>query len=74
MGRLVQLGAGTVTWTVFQWWAVIGWPVTIEGNLAALLLASAASVIGLTAWHVCGNGWSGPRHSWWQHGRVESGC
>ena len=46
-----RLAAWTVGWTVFQWWAVIGWPETLEGALAALLTVSAASSVALVGWY-----------------------
>lgn len=49
---LVRLGFWTIAWTLFLWWAVIGWPETLEGSLAALVFASAISTTGLTAWHL----------------------
>ena len=50
-GQSVRLGTLTFLWTLFQWWAVIGWPGTAEEAHAALVLTIVASVVGLTGWY-----------------------
>jgi len=52
MGRQVlRLVAWTLGWTVFQWWAVIGWPETLEGRRTLLVLISLGSSVGLACWY-----------------------
>jgi hypothetical protein len=48
---LVRLAAWTVGWTVFQWWAVIGWPATLEEAHFLLMVTCGASSVGLTGWY-----------------------
>lgn len=47
----LRLGIWTVAWTLFQWWAVIGWPDSLEGAYAALILTSGGSIVGLAGWY-----------------------
>jgi len=49
--QLVRLASWTIGWTVFQWWAVIGWPDTLEGMRAALLVASMGSTLALVGYY-----------------------
>ncbi|MGH7266927.1 MAG: hypothetical protein ACREMB_19065 [Candidatus Rokuibacteriota bacterium] len=39
-----------VAWTLFEWWAVIGWPEALETRPAALILGGVATLVGLVVW------------------------
>ena len=52
MGRRgCRLALWALGWTLFEWWAVIGWPDSAETAEAALAVASAGSMLGLTGWY-----------------------
>ena len=40
-----------VAWTLYQWWAVIGWPSTVEEAHFTLMVVCGGSSVGLTAWY-----------------------
>jgi hypothetical protein len=45
-----RVAGWTLGWTVFQWWAVIGWPYALERSPAALILGGVATLVGLAVW------------------------
>jgi DMSO reductase anchor subunit len=47
----VRLVAWTIGWTLYQWWAVIGWPATVDEAHFALMVACGGSSVGLTVWY-----------------------
>ncbi|MBI3457302.1 MAG: hypothetical protein HY002_16110 [Candidatus Rokubacteria bacterium] len=49
--QMRRLVLWTLAWTLFQWWAVIGWPDTLEGAHAALILVSSGSIVGLVGFY-----------------------
>lgn len=49
---LARLAGWTGAWTVYLWWAAIGWPDNAETAQASLAGMSAASILGLVAWYV----------------------
>lgn len=51
IGRaLRRVGAWTVAWTLFQWWAVIGWPEGLGAEGVTVLFAGAMGVVGIAVW------------------------
>lgn len=48
---MLRLVLWTLAWTLFQWWAVIGWPDTLEGAHAALILVSSGSIVGFVGFY-----------------------
>jgi hypothetical protein len=48
---LVRLAAWTIGWTLFQWWAVIGWPATVDEAHFVLMVACAGSSGALIGWY-----------------------
>lgn len=48
---LLRLAGWTTAWTLFQWWAVIGWPGNAETARATLSVMSGGSVLGLVVWY-----------------------
>jgi hypothetical protein len=51
---LVRLAAWTVGWMLYEWWAVIGWPATLDEDHFVLMIACAGSSMGLTVWYAVG--------------------
>jgi hypothetical protein len=44
----------TLGWTLFQWWAVAGWPADAPPLYTAGALAAALSLVGLAVWRDVG--------------------
>jgi len=59
---LVRITAWAIGWTLYQWWAVIGWPATLEEAHFALMVACGGSAVGLTGWYALHRmvNWSAP--------------
>jgi hypothetical protein len=51
----------TVGWTLFQWWAVVGWPVGMPPLLSGSLLAAVLGLVGLAVWRDVGAAATAPR-------------
>ncbi len=49
--RLGHVAAWTGAWTLFQWWAVIGWPEQLDAAPAALLVSGITTLVGIAVWH-----------------------
>jgi|SRR5262245_7839800 len=47
--QLRRVAGWTGAWTLFQWWAVIGWPSALGGG-GVLVGTAALSAIGLVVW------------------------
>jgi hypothetical protein len=39
---------------LYEWWAVIGWPATLDEDHFVLMIACAGSSMGLTVWYAVG--------------------
>jgi hypothetical protein len=48
---LFRVVAWTIGWTLYQWWAVIGWPSTVDEDHLVLMIACAGSSLGFTGWY-----------------------
>jgi hypothetical protein len=45
-----RIAGWTVGWTLFQWWAVIGWPEHVTAAATAPLLFGVLSLVGIAVW------------------------
>jgi hypothetical protein len=45
-----RVAAWTLAWTLFEWWAVIGWPDALETRPAVLILGGVGTLVGLVVW------------------------
>src|SRR5262249_31532836 len=48
--QLRRVAGWTGAWTLFQWWAVIGWPSALGGGGGAVVGPAALGAIGLAVW------------------------
>jgi hypothetical protein len=61
VSRRLRLSAAWVTgWTLFLWWAVIGWPDSAATAHATLSVLSGGSIAGLVGWY----GWQSLSRLW----------
>jgi hypothetical protein len=57
---LLRVAAWATGWTLFLWWAVIGWPASAETAQATLSVLSGVSIAGLVGWY----GWQNLSALW----------
>jgi hypothetical protein len=48
------VAAWTLAWTLFQWWAVVGWPTNVSPLDTAGVLAAVLGLVGLAVWQDVG--------------------
>lgn len=62
--RLLRVAAWVAGWTLFLWWAVIGWPGSAETAQMTLSALSGGSIVGLVGWY----GWQSLSRLWRRSG------
>jgi hypothetical protein len=45
-----RIGVWTLGWTLFQWWAVIGWPEHVTAAATAPMLSGVLTLMGIAVW------------------------
>jgi hypothetical protein len=58
--QLLRVAGWVAGWTLFLWWAVIGWPDSAETAQATLSVSSGGSIAGLVGWY----GWQSLTRLW----------
>jgi hypothetical protein len=58
------VAACALGWTLFLWWAVIGWPGSAETAQMTLSALSGGSIVGLVGWY----GWQSLSRLWRRSG------